>query len=435
MGRHSCCYKQKLRKGLWSPEEDEKLMRYITKYGHGCWSSVPKQAGLQRCGKSCRLRWINYLRPDLKRGTFSQQEENLIIELHAVLGNRWSQIAAQLPGRTDNEIKNLWNSCIKKKLRQRGIDPNTHKPLAEVGNGEDKSQSNNEKASAPSELKLLSTTAVDADMKPNAPLAEDAYQLEGFGSKNQISGNSANSLSKELIVDRIMNCQESSSSRRAPELMGYFPLQPVNYAASSSSQTSSVGLSANPSSVLWFNQNCRPFETIAEYAPSNVQTMVPPVTLTSPVCNPSSLIPSSMSNSSGSCVTGVQFWEAGRSCNSSSSSGSIELQNSNSLFESTMFPWGLADCRVDTSELADKDNQIQFDGEQDDVKWSEYLQPPYVLPANLATQNPPLFSEIKSEDQFGIENSSSWNHHQQQMESSDAFSKDFQRIAAAFGHL
>ncbi|KAJ7009127.1 hypothetical protein NC653_007693 [Populus alba x Populus x berolinensis] len=121
MGRHSCCYKQKLRKGLWSPEEDEKLLRHITKYGHGCWSSVPKQAGLQRCGKSCRLRWINYLRPDLKRGTFSQLEENLIIELHAVLGNRWSQIAAQLPGRTDNEIKNLWNSCLKKKLRQRAL--------------------------------------------------------------------------------------------------------------------------------------------------------------------------------------------------------------------------------------------------------------------------------------------------------------------------
>jgi myb proto-oncogene protein len=88
MGRHSCCHKQKLKKGLWSPEEDEKLVRYITKYGHGCWSAVPKQAGLQRCGKSCRLRWINYLRPDLKRGGFSSSEEKLIIDLHAVLGNR-----------------------------------------------------------------------------------------------------------------------------------------------------------------------------------------------------------------------------------------------------------------------------------------------------------------------------------------------------------
>ncbi|KAJ0104620.1 hypothetical protein Patl1_18115 [Pistacia atlantica] len=87
MGRHSCCVKQKLRKGLWSPEEDEKLYNYITRFGVGCWSSVPKLAGLQRCGKSCRLRWINYLRPDLKRGMFSQQEENLIISLHEVLGN------------------------------------------------------------------------------------------------------------------------------------------------------------------------------------------------------------------------------------------------------------------------------------------------------------------------------------------------------------
>ncbi|KAG5234165.1 hypothetical protein OIU77_000497 [Salix suchowensis] len=131
MGRHSCCLKQKLRKGLWSPEEDEKLFNYITRFGVGCWSSVPKLAGLQRCGKSCRLRWINYLRPDLKRGLFSQQEENLIISLHEVLGNRWAQIAAQLPGRTDNEIKNFWNSCLKKKLMKQGIDPATHKPLSQ----------------------------------------------------------------------------------------------------------------------------------------------------------------------------------------------------------------------------------------------------------------------------------------------------------------
>lgn len=133
MGRHSCCLKQKLRKGLWSPEEDEKLFNYITRFGVGCWSSVPKLAGLQRCGKSCRLRWINYLRPDLKRGMFSQQEEDLIISLHEVLGNRWAQIATQLPGRTDNEIKNFWNSSLKKKLMKQGIDPTTHKPLCNAG--------------------------------------------------------------------------------------------------------------------------------------------------------------------------------------------------------------------------------------------------------------------------------------------------------------
>ncbi|GMH01251.1 hypothetical protein Nepgr_003090 [Nepenthes gracilis] len=130
MGRQSSCDNQKLRKGLWSPEEDEKLLNYITRFGVNCWSSVPKSAGLQRCGKSCRLRWLNYLRPDLKRGMFSQQEEDLIIDLHKVLGNRWAQIAAQIPGRTDNEIKNFWNSFLKKKLMRQGIDPATHLPIS-----------------------------------------------------------------------------------------------------------------------------------------------------------------------------------------------------------------------------------------------------------------------------------------------------------------
>ncbi|XP_052170753.1 transcription factor LAF1 [Diospyros lotus] len=108
--------KEKQRKGLWSPDEDERLRSYILKHGHDCWSSIPVNAGLQRSGKSCRLRWINYLRPGLKRGLFSEQEEDTILNLHGKLGNKWSQIAKHLPGRTDNEIKNYWHSCLKKKV-------------------------------------------------------------------------------------------------------------------------------------------------------------------------------------------------------------------------------------------------------------------------------------------------------------------------------
>ncbi|KAL5568273.1 hypothetical protein UlMin_024848 [Ulmus minor] len=117
-----------LKKGPWTPEEDQKLVEHIHKHGHGSWRALPKLAGLNRCGKSCRLRWTNYLRPDIKRGKFSDDEEKLIINLHAVLGNKWSTIAGHLPGRTDNEIKNFWNTHLKKKLLQMGIDPITHRP-------------------------------------------------------------------------------------------------------------------------------------------------------------------------------------------------------------------------------------------------------------------------------------------------------------------
>ncbi|XP_038691907.1 transcription repressor MYB6-like [Tripterygium wilfordii] len=127
---HPCCTKQKVKKGLWSPEEDDKLIKFITTQGHGPWSSVPKLAGLQRCGKSCRLRWINYLRPDLKRGSFSEEEEKTIIDVHRIVGNKWAQIAKHLPGRTDNEVKNFWNSCVKKKLISQGLDPKTHNLLS-----------------------------------------------------------------------------------------------------------------------------------------------------------------------------------------------------------------------------------------------------------------------------------------------------------------
>ncbi|KAI3893160.1 hypothetical protein MKX03_020185 [Papaver bracteatum] len=132
MGRSPSRDEIEWKKGPWTPEEDKKLTDYIHKNGHRSWRALPKLAGLNRCGKSCRLRWNNYLKPGIKRGKFSDDDEKLIISLHSVLGNKWSQIATHLPGRTDNEIKNYWNTHIKKKLLQMGVDPVTHRPRTDL---------------------------------------------------------------------------------------------------------------------------------------------------------------------------------------------------------------------------------------------------------------------------------------------------------------
>ncbi|KAK8716698.1 hypothetical protein V6N13_044002 [Hibiscus sabdariffa] len=117
MGRKPCCGKEGVNRGAWSLKEDELLSNYIQLHGEGKWRNLPHKAGLNRCGKSCRLRWMNYLRPGIKRGNISPDEQDLIIRLHRLLGNRWSLIAGRLPGRTDNEIKNYWNTFLSKKVQ------------------------------------------------------------------------------------------------------------------------------------------------------------------------------------------------------------------------------------------------------------------------------------------------------------------------------
>ncbi|KAK6911713.1 SANT/Myb domain [Dillenia turbinata] len=416
MGRHSCCFEQKLRKGLWSPEEDEKLLGHITKYGHGCWSSVPKLAGLQRCGKSCRLRWINYLRPDLKRGAFSQQEENLIIELHAVLGNRWSQIAAQLPGRTDNEIKNLWNSCIKKKLRQGGIDPNTHKPLSEVAKEEEKqltSQKNNELSKPkpqmvsmeqqyPVEVSSVTTSKViinnkstsTNNMTTSAPPPTHEFLLERFGASNE--------------------SPTTTTSCRPCDLVGYFSFQQLlNYG-------SNIGLSINHHHHHHPNPNLPKSDAmISEFNSAVYPSLSPP---TPAEIKPTISIPPLDNNSF------YRGWEAGTSSNnmsSSSSNGSncsFELQSNCSLSENNLFPWDLT--------TTDKEVQIQaLDGDTNNIKWSGYLHSQFLM-----NQNPhnTIYNEMKSET-TPFSNPPAWqlNHQNQHQQSI----QDLQRLAAAIGPI
>ncbi|KAK7284502.1 hypothetical protein RJT34_19248 [Clitoria ternatea] len=425
MGRHSCCYKQKLRKGLWSPEEDEKLLRHINKYGHGCWSSVPKQAGLQRCGKSCRLRWINYLRPDLKRGTFSQEEENLIIELHAVLGNRWSQIAARLPGRTDNEIKNLWNSCLKKKLRQRGIDPVTHKPLCEVENGEeDKTRSQEKAPELSNELNLLNSESFKSDegasyeQRPSS-IVTKAYateMMEGSSSSKINSKNDSNLIAtncsnKDLFLDRFVTSHQESytTSCQPSDLMGNYPLQ-MSYASSTDT------LPTNSNSCHWFSQTARPFDMNSEFT-SNVMSILPPSTTsflpTNSFCyKPSLPVPSEDISTASFAMNGPNYWEASASNNSN---------NSNTSDGSREF----------------KEAQIHLmENQAEEAKWSEYLHNPMLMlaaPESLCNQIKPATTHLVPDNTLGAILPES--KEQEQSQSSSIFSKDIQKLTAAFGHI
>ncbi|KAL4339292.1 hypothetical protein GQ457_08G023390 [Hibiscus cannabinus] len=106
------------RKGPWKAEEDEMLINHVKKHGPRDWSSIPSKGLLHRTGKSCRLRWVNKLRPNLKNGCkFTAEEERMVIELQAEFGNKWAKIATYLHGRTDNDVKNFWSSRQKRLAR------------------------------------------------------------------------------------------------------------------------------------------------------------------------------------------------------------------------------------------------------------------------------------------------------------------------------
>ncbi|CAF1892780.1 transcription factor MYB36-like [Brassica napus] len=147
MGRAPCCDKANVKKGPWSPEEDVKLKDYIDKYGTGGnWIALPQKTGLKRCGKSCRLRWLNYLRPNIKHGGFSEEEDSIILNLYISIGSRWSIIAAQLPGRTDNDIKNYWNTKLKKKLLGRQKQMNRQDSITHSNENNISNNNNNNKS-------------------------------------------------------------------------------------------------------------------------------------------------------------------------------------------------------------------------------------------------------------------------------------------------
>ncbi|XP_074583582.1 transcription factor MYB15-like [Curcuma longa] len=179
MVRAPCCEKMGQNKGPWTPEEDKVLVDYIQRYGHGNWRALPKLAGLLRCGKSCRLRWVNYLKPDIKRGNFTKEEEATIIRLHQQLGNRWSAIAASLPGRTDNEIKNVWNTHLKKLMDPKTAQiEQTKKRKKNKKKGDSRTEGEASAMSVSADQSQISESSLDAREESSSSEIDERFWLD-----------------------------------------------------------------------------------------------------------------------------------------------------------------------------------------------------------------------------------------------------------------
>ncbi|GER54810.1 myb domain protein 17 [Striga asiatica] len=230
-GRILCCEREGLKKGAWTAEEDKILVDFITKNGHGTWRNLPKLAGLLRCGKSCRLRWTNYLRPDIKRGPFTPEEENTIIQLHESLvskhyfschvslyySSRWAAIASHLQGRTDNDVKNFWNSHLRKRFSNRALDPKP-KPNSNPNSPVTRHMAQWESIRLEAESRLLS--------KPGGPQQGDYYLNlwnseigTSFRSNNKVNDLAPpNSSPQNSSVTKVESCKKSGDTWRKTEV-------------------------------------------------------------------------------------------------------------------------------------------------------------------------------------------------------------------------
>ncbi|XP_010528251.1 PREDICTED: transcription factor WER [Tarenaya hassleriana] len=187
---------EEYKKGLWTVEEDKILIDYVRTHGKGHWNRIAKKTGLKRCGKSCRLRWMNYLSPNVNRGNFTEQEEDLIIRLHKLLGNRWSLIAKRVPGRTDNQVKNYWNTHLSKKLGIRS-DQSTAK--------------NGESSSPPPMIFTTAATTTSSSCPQDMINTNKTDTATNFEPTGQVQITANDDVTLPAMFDDITNCYNANA--------------------------------------------------------------------------------------------------------------------------------------------------------------------------------------------------------------------------------